>query len=110
MLFQELCVARKVDAQCWSGHSAAVHFAYPRVLWGSESHLRRRARPGQQVELKQTRSGIVDEIFDACPRRADLRPRAGKSVQTKPAFACGKNDARGEFAGITHAVDAVPAV
>src|SRR5262249_28536051 len=71
----------------WSGHSAAVHFAYPRVLWGSESHLRRRARPGQQVELKQTRSGIVDEIFDACPRRPDLRPRARKSVQTKPAFA-----------------------
>jgi hypothetical protein len=31
-------------------------------------------------------------------------------LQTKPAFARGKDDARGEFTGITHAVDAIPAI
>src|SRR5262245_43115544 len=68
--------------------------ARPRVLRSAESHLQRRARLGQQVELKQPRSGIVDEVFNACPPRADLWLRAGKSVQTKPPFARGENDAR----------------
>src|SRR5262249_23741284 len=69
-----------------------------------------RAGLGEQVEVEQPGSGIVDEVLDACPRGADLRLRAGKSVQTKQAFTRGKHDARGERTGITHAVDAIPAV
>src|SRR5262249_50742569 len=50
------------------------------------------------------------QTLDARPHRPDIGPRTGKSVQTKPAFARGKDDARDERTGVTHAIDAIPAV